>query len=79
METQTAFPLSMTEEGQTVSIVNIMASMGLKTRLTSFGLLPKSRITVIRNSASGPFVIRIKNTRMALGRQVAEKIMVMNQ
>lgn len=76
METQLAIPLSVAEEGQTVSIVNITAGRGLRTRLTSMGLLPKTKIIVLRNSGAGPFVIRIKNTRMALGRGVAEKIMV---
>jgi ferrous iron transport protein A len=76
METQTIIPLSDADEGQTVSIVNIIAGRGLRARLTSLGLLPKSRITMLRKNGSSPFVIRIKNTRMAIGRQIADKIMV---
>ena len=79
METNMAVPLSLIGEGQTVNVVNINAGKGLKARLTALGLLPKARIMVLRNGGCGPFVVRIKNTRMALGRGVVEKIMVINQ
>jgi len=41
------------------------------------GLLPKIQITVVQNGGRGPFVVSIKNSRMVLGRGVADKIMVL--
>jgi ferrous iron transport protein A len=68
--------LSQVDEGEIVSIVAIDGGGGLRSRLTTMGLLPKTRIKVVRNGGFGPFVIRIGNSRMALGRGVADKIVV---
>ncbi len=76
METTITRPLSQVEEGETVSIVAIDGGRELRSRLTTMGLLPKTRISVIRNGKSGPFVINVKNSKVALGRAVADKIMV---
>ena len=69
-------PLSVVKEGETVKLATINAGQGLKSRLTTMGLLPNVEITVINNSHPGPFVISVKNSRMMLGRGMAHKIMV---
>jgi len=76
METAITRPLSQVKEGQTVSIVAIDGGRELRSRLTTMGLLPNTLVTVIRNGRSGPFVINVKNSKMALGRGVVDKIMV---
>jgi len=76
METTIARPLSQVAEGETVCIVGVGTGRGLRGRLAAMGLLPKTRIRVVRNGRSGPFVVSVKNFRMALGRGVADKIMV---
>jgi ferrous iron transport protein A len=76
METAITRPLSQVKEGQTVSIVAIDGGRELRSRLTAMGLLPNTLIRVIRNGKSGPFVINVKNSKMALGRGVVDKIMV---
>jgi Fe2+ transport system protein FeoA len=76
METAITRPLSQVEQGQTVSIIRIGGGRGLRARLTMLGLLPNTQITVIHNGRSGPFVISVKNSKMALGRGVVEKIVV---
>ena len=70
-------PLSVVKEGETVKLAAINAGHGLKSRLTTMGLLPDVEITVINNSHPGPFVISVKNSRMMLGRGMAHKIMVL--
>ncbi len=77
MEEKTARPLSQVAEGEVVSIVSINSGRGLRNRLTAMGLMPKIQIQVVHNGRFGPFVISIKNSRMAIGRGVADKIMVM--
>jgi len=76
MKTTGTKPLSQVAEGEIVNIVEIEGGRGLKGRLTTMGLLPKTQIQVVRNGGSGPFVISIGNTRMALGRGVVDKIIV---
>lgn len=73
---KTVKTLSEVPEGMSVSIVGIEGGRGLKSRLTTMGLLPGTQIKVLHNGRFGPFVISIKNSRMAIGRGVADKIMV---
>jgi ferrous iron transport protein A len=76
METTITRPLSEIEEGQTVNIIRIDGGRGMRVRLTTMGLLPRTQVTVVHNGRSGPFVISVKNSKMALGRGVVDKIIV---
>lgn len=69
-------PLSTVEAGQAVRIVSIEAGRGLNSRLASMGLVPNVEIKVVNNHHPGPFVISVKESRMMLGRGMAQKIMV---
>jgi ferrous iron transport protein A len=77
MEATIIRPLSQVEEGQTVNIIRIDGGRGLRVRLTTMGLLTNTQVTVIHNGKSGPFVINVKNSKMALGKGIVEKIMVL--
>lgn len=77
MKTTGTRPLSQVAEGEIVGIVEINGGRGIRGRLTAMGLLPKTQIEVVRNGGFGPFVISIGNTRMALGKGVVDKIMVL--
>jgi Fe2+ transport system protein FeoA len=70
-------PLSMVRAGETVKITTVHAGRGLKSRLASMGLLPNVEITVVRNGHPGPFVISVKDSKMMLGRGIADKVMVL--
>ncbi|MGA2071487.1 MAG: ferrous iron transport protein A [Sedimentisphaerales bacterium] len=76
METTVIRSLSGVAEGQTVNVIRINGSRGLRVRLTTMGLLPNTQVTVVHNGRSGPFVISVKNSKMALDRGVVDKIMV---
>ena len=76
MEPTDIKPLSQVEEGQTVSVVCIDGGRGLRSRLTTMGILPNIIVRMERNGWGGPVVISIKNSRVALGRGVADKIRV---
>ena len=69
-------PLSQVRAGETVILAGIEAGRGLHSRLASMGLVKNVEITVISNSETGPFVISVKNSKMMLGRGMAQKIMV---
>jgi Fe2+ transport system protein FeoA len=76
MEETTLKPLSQVREGKIVVIIRIDAGHGLNNRLAAMGLLPKVQIKVINNHHPGPFVVDLKGAKMALGRGMANKIMV---
>ncbi len=76
MENKHPRPLSTVKEGQKVRLVSVNAGRGLNSRLTAMGLVPDVEITVINNSHPGPFVISVKDSKMMLGRGMAQKIMV---
>ncbi|MBN1804706.1 MAG: ferrous iron transport protein A [Sedimentisphaerales bacterium] len=77
MEDKQPRPLSNVRSGETVKLASIDAGRGLHSRLASMGLLPNVQITVVSNNQSGPFVISVKNSKMMLGRGMAQKIMVL--
>jgi Fe2+ transport system protein FeoA len=76
MKTGNIIPLSQAAEGQMVSVVSVDGGRGLRGRLTAMGVLANVQIRVVHNGRSGPIVISIKNSRMAIGRGVADKITV---
>lgn len=69
-------PLAIAYPGQKVRVVSIVAGRGLRQRLISMGLNVGSEIEVIKSGAPGPFLIAVKETRLAIGRGIAYKIMV---
>ena len=77
MEQKRLRPLSVIKAGETVKLARIDAGHGLNSRLASMGLLPNVEITVVSHTHPGPFVIIVKDSRMMLGRGMAQKIMVL--
>jgi len=77
MEQKQARPLSTIKAGETVRLASIQAGRGLKNQLVSMGLVKNVEITVVNNRHPGPFVIAVKDSRMMLGRGIAQKIMVL--
>ena len=76
MKQTTLKPLSQVPEGTTVVLVRVDAGHGLNNRLAAMGLLPKAHIKVINSHHRGPFVIDLKGSKVALGKGMANKIIV---
>ncbi|MBM4025777.1 MAG: ferrous iron transport protein A [Planctomycetes bacterium] len=68
--------LSVVKTGVKARLVRIDAGRGLNNRLASMGFVPDAEITVVSNGHPGPFVVLVKEVKMALGRGVAHKILV---
>ncbi|MFA5423184.1 MAG: FeoA family protein [Phycisphaerae bacterium] len=68
--------LSQVRQGKTVVLVRVDAGCGLNNRLAAMGLLPRTQIKVVNNHHHGPFVLDLKGAKMALGRGMANKILV---
>lgn len=70
-------PLSEVPAGQTVRLVRVNAGSGLKSRLAAMGLLANVSIHVMRNDFAGQLIVRVKNTKVVLGRGMSQKVVVM--
>lgn len=69
-------PLSMVSPGELVQVAAVRAGWGLQRRLADMGLTPGVQVRVVNSQRSGPVVIEIRGSRLALGQGVAHKIMV---
>jgi ferrous iron transport protein A len=76
MSDESVVSLSETKIGQTVRLVRVEAGHGLKHRLAAMGLLPNTKIKLLRNEGKGQLIISVKGTKVVLGRGMSEKIMV---
>ena len=68
--------LSQAEPGKEVRLVDIVGGRGIRGKLFSMGLIPGTKITVINKAAAGPIILRARDSRLALGRGMANKIIV---
>lgn len=64
------------ETGQKVQLIRVDAGEDLKSRLAALGMVPNTQITIINKDSSGPFVVSFKGSRIALGREMTDKIIV---
>ncbi len=69
-------PLLNIKTGQKVKLIRVDAGEGLKSRLAALGMVPNVQITISNKDRPGPFVVSFKGSRIALGREMTEKIMV---
>ena len=74
--TEKAMPLAMVRSGETVTVTGVRTGWGLQRRLADMGLTPGTEIRVINSQMPGPVLIDLRGSRVALGRGVAQKILV---
>jgi DtxR family Mn-dependent transcriptional regulator len=72
----TQMPLSAVPIGRTVRLAGIDAADSIKSRLAAMGMVGNAKIIVVSNSSPGPFVVNVKGTKIAIGRDMAHKVMV---
>ncbi|MFZ0450091.1 MAG: transcriptional repressor [Desulfatiglandaceae bacterium] len=69
-------PLSMAKPGEQVELKEITVGAGGKSRLASMGLRVGDRLEIINNDAHGRLILGRDCTRIAMGRGMAEKMLV---
>ena len=69
-------PLAMARPGEMVELVDVRGGRGLQRRLAEMGLGPGSPFTVETSGRPGPFVIRVKGSRLILGHGMVTRIFV---
>ncbi|PDV99816.1 FeoA family protein [Candidatus Chloroploca asiatica] len=72
---ETTLPLSLVEVGAYVRIVRFNGGMRSAHRLAELGVIPGTELTIITTHGGG-MVIGIGDTRLALGRGLAHKVLV---
>jgi len=68
--------LSMVSAGEEVRLVGVRGGWGVRRRLADMGLTPGEKVWVVQSDHSGPLLIAVRGSRLALGRGMAHKIMV---
>jgi ferrous iron transport protein A len=68
-------PLTMARAGESASIKKISGKAKTRQFLENLGFVPGSHVTVI-TEISGNMIVNIKQSRIAISREMASKIMV---
>ena len=58
------------------SVLDINVELDLKRRLQALGLTAGSMVTVLNNDKKGAMTIRFRGTRFAIGKRIAQSIVV---
>ena len=69
------YPLTLANPGDEVTILRVGGTQEIRKHLEDIGFVCGSVISVVTSSTDHP-VIRVKDTRVALGKELAAKIMV---
>ena len=68
--------LSMVDQGKEVTLARINGGRGMRSKLYSMGLASGAAFTVLSRNGAGPVMLRVKGSRLAIGRGMAQKIIV---
>ena len=71
-----SLPLTLTAPGEVVTVAEVRAGWGAGRRLADMGLVPGIQIQVVNSQRHGPVIINLRGSRLALGRGIAQKILV---
>ena len=70
-------PLSNLEQGCSFVVSHFLGGRGVEDKLQQFGLLPGDKAFVVRTAPfGGPLIILIDEREVAVGHNIAKKIMV---
>ena len=69
--------LAQMRTGQTGTVVGVLGGLGLIRRLDALGIRPGRKVTKLSSTLfSGPVILRVDNTQVAVGFGMARKIIV---
>ncbi len=69
-------PLAMVAPGEDVRLTAIRGGRRMRQRLADMGLNLGMTVRVMQRDRHGPLILAVKDSRLALGRGMAHKIMV---
>ena len=68
-------PLTMAKEGEEAKIQRVGGKEEVRLHLENMGIVPGARVKVI-STISGNVIVNIKESRVAISREMANKIMI---
>ena len=68
--------LSNLAPGEVGTVASLAGGWGFVSRLAALGLTPGGEVSMAQNFGRGPIIVRVRNTRIALGRGEAQKVQV---
>ena len=68
--------LNECEKGESYHVRSILVAEAIGRRLEALGVNEKTQVTVLNKKKSGSVIIKVRGTRLALGRAIAEGIEV---
>jgi ferrous iron transport protein A len=71
-----AIPLSELAPHQEAWVAELHGGKGFVSRLAILGFTPGAVLTMMQNFGHGPLIVRVRDTRIALGRGEAAKVIV---
>lgn len=71
-----AIPLASLASNEAGIVEYLAGGWGLTSRLATLGFTPGARVTMVQNFGRGPIIVMVRDTRIALGRGEAEKVIV---
>ena len=71
-----ATSLATLPPGKNARVTSINGGRGLAQRAASMGIIPGTELEIIRAGRGGPVLVRVHQSRIVLGRGMAQRILV---
>jgi ferrous iron transport protein A len=69
-------PLTKLDTDEEGAVIELGGGKGFVSRLATLGFTPGAPLKMVQNFGSGPLIVRVRDTRIALGRGEASKVIV---
>lgn len=69
-------PLTLVSVGEEVRLLSVRGGQALRKRLADLGLNVGMTVRVVQVDPQGPIILAVKDSRLAIGRGMAQKVMV---
>ena len=64
------------EIGETYKVTGVMVDEKITRRLEALGVNEKTPVTILKKKGSGSLIIKVRGTRLALGKRISDGISV---
>ena len=71
-----SLPLAFLPEGAVGTVLEVLGGRGAARHLEDMGFVPPARVKVLKSCPPGAMLVLVKDSRIALGRGMAMKILV---
>lgn len=69
-------PLNALPAGEVGVVRQLAGGQGFRSRLATLGFTPGVEVNMVQNFGRGPLIVLVRDTRVALGRGEAAKVLV---